>query len=312
MNQRHHRTNRIFTRVTYRCVAAALGGACLFITSACSQAVDVPPRLVARSDKVYLLTPVAAGEGGWCITTVLGRCAPAVTFGESIVGESWSGFGPPTRSVGVVVTKNIVRFVKINGGAAIATHAEALLPDGLRAAVVELRGPNGSPPAPFPHFTPLSPTGRQIRQDGALTSLPFRLPVRAWRPPVKPPQGMCRMRARPADGIVAREGVVVPHVTRHVGVAGRPFLSCLGIAYDFEDNLLVGSVLVDASRPGVTPATIPGMVAVAGRPGVFRAPSAEGEMVARRIPGAWLVVTRGAGLEQRLSLLKRLTARVML
>jgi hypothetical protein len=287
----------------------ALVAACvsLVTASSCSQAGNSDPKLVVRSDTVYLLTPVSAGEGGWCISLARDRCAPAVTRDGLIIGESWHGFGPPARSVGVAVTKSTVRYVRVDDGAPVATRSEAALPDGLRAAVVELRGANGARPTAFPRFTALSDAGRQISQTQPLMGLPFRLPVRVWRPPARAPRGPCEIGVRPGSGATVREGVIVPHVTGHAGLAGRPLLSCLGIAYNFGGDLVVASVLVDASQPGATPSAIPGMTPVRGRAGVFQAPSAQGEMVAQRILSGWLVVTRGTGPAQRLAFLSELT-----
>jgi hypothetical protein len=56
------------------------------------------------------------------------------------------------------------------------------------------------------------------------------------------------------------------------------------------------------------------MKTLAGHPGVFEAQSSEGRMVARRIPGAWLVVTEEttSGLAVPVELLEHLRATIHL
>jgi hypothetical protein len=66
------------------------------------------------------------------------------------------------------------------------------------------------------------------------------------------------------------------------------------------------NVLLDAAHPGSTPALLPAMQPLAGHPGVFRGPGVEGETIARRIPGAWLLVAKGKGLQQRLLVLSHI------
>ena len=72
----------------------------------------------------------------------------------------------------------------------------------------------------------------------------------------------------------------------------------------------MAAVLLDAERPGTDPPRLPAIQALAGHPGLFEAPSSEGRVVARRIPGAWLVATeQGPGsLVPALELLKNLQA----
>jgi hypothetical protein len=53
---------------------------------------------------------------------------------------------------------------------------------------------------------------------------------------------------------------------------------------------------------------------VAGHPGIFEAPRAEGEIAARRIPGAWIVVEEEdhIGLHVPVELLEHLRATIQL
>jgi hypothetical protein len=101
-------------------------------------------------------------------------------------------------------------------------------------------------------------------------------------------------------------------VRPHREVYGREFVSCAYTAYLFKNWPIVAGVLLDASRPGATPASLPAMQPLQGHPGIFQGPGVEGETIARRIPGAWLVVAKGEGLQQRLTLLQHLQATIRL
>jgi hypothetical protein len=81
-----------------------------------------------------------------------------------------------------------------------------------------------------------------------------------------------------------------------------------------EEHHLTAAVLLDASHPGATPSPLPGVQPLAGHPGIFEAPGAEGELAARRIPGAWLVVEEEdrIGLRVPVELLEDLHATVRL
>lgn len=100
--------------------------------------------------------------------------------------------------------------------------------------------------------------------------------------------------------------------THMADVIGRPFLSCASTSYSYEGWPLVAAILLDAGHPGSMPASLPAMTALPGHPGVFAAPVAEGQALARRIKGAWLAVAQGHNLAQRLMLLDHLSAFVHL
>jgi hypothetical protein len=87
-------------------------------------------------------------------------------------------------------------------------------------------------------------------------------------------------------------------------------LTCESASYNLNGWPLRASVLLSASNPGAPPPALERMTPVVGHPGVYSAPGSEGgqpdtEMLARRVPGAWLVVSQ-AKLSQRLKLLEHL------
>ncbi|HWJ49893.1 MAG TPA: hypothetical protein VNR42_02675, partial [Solirubrobacteraceae bacterium] len=67
-----------------------------------------------------------------------------------------------------------------------------------------------------------------------------------------------------------------------------------------------------SEHPGSRPAALPGMTPLAGRPGVYHSLLQGEALVARRVPGAWLLVKGGPDLHQRLRLLTHLRAAVHL
>jgi hypothetical protein len=328
--------DRHFAHWMLRGTAALAVAACLLTAASCSRSTDTSTRTgvsrdigtqVVRHEPVLLLPTITGGEGGWCVTLYSGVCPtanPVRTFHDPIVAESWSGHGLPEVDVGFALTTSEVAAVSIDGGRAIPTRAESVLPDDLRAAVVELRG------GPYRHvpgfninvrsvplgslrFTPLSSRGEPIPQAAEQNApLAFYMPGRGWSRPASPPQGVCGIRAVHLGGLVAPAGFVLIHVQLHTGLIGRPFVSCASNSYSLDGWPLVASVLLDAARPGSTPAALPGMTPLAGHTGCFQAPVAEGEATVRRIPGAWLVVAKGEDLRQRLTLLEHLRATVRL
>jgi hypothetical protein len=110
-------------------------------------------------------------------------------------------------------------------------------------------------------------------------------------------------------------------VLTHLEVPPLPvahaFTSCVDVEYDEGEGVsLDAAVLLDASDPGTTPAPLPGMTPVTGQPGIFRALSVSGTLLARRIAGAWLAVEerffRSGRGEAELGLLQALQATISL
>jgi len=274
----------------------------------------------ARNDEVLLVPFVVGGGAGWCLTTVpLSdlRCTDPQTLTGPIFTETWNSSAPPPITEGVVLTTGQVVAVRVNDGAVIATRAESSLPYGLRAAMIEVRGREGqSEPgidAPFPRFIPLDSMGIPIsRSTRPTTPLVTWLPSRHWQRPARPGGGACQIEVTSLPRAEAQWGSVVTQVRSSFGLIGRAFLTCINTEYYVDNWPLNTWVLLDAAHPGVPPASLPAMKPVPGHPMIFNAPSADGEMVARRFGGAWLAVGGGRGLKQRLTLLEHLHATVHL
>lgn len=275
-------------------------------------------RVVIRHKRVMLVTPVIAGEGGWCIVLSKDRCTGAVTHGGPIIGETWSGHGPPATSVGVVITMSDVAYVSVGRVTKrIATETQPGLPYGFRTAAVEIhggpvrhaRGFDVALPAPT-RFIPIAADGRRMTEGGSQMPLPSVEPVREWKIPGRAPSGICDIRTKRQPVFSARRGRMVVRATRPPTKIGQTLLSCVSIAYSGQSRPLIASVLVDASLSGSAPKALPGMVALAGEPGIFEARSSIGSMVMKRVKAGWLVVAEGSGLQERLALLRTIGASV--
>jgi hypothetical protein len=308
---------------------------CMVAASSCSGSTDASvgsqphKTLVSRpapKSHVLLVPHLVGGIAGWCMATVTetaiegsAGCGPSMTSTGPIFDESCSG--NDTKVDIFALTMREVAAVSVAGGTPIPTASNSTLPEGLRAVAIELLGYKWLPEPPFTHpcpqMTPFDIKGRPIRRLGKRgTPLAFRLPVRQWELSAHPPRGVCQLTAtRPPRETVADSGAVALQIGRFPQLIGRAFLTCIHTTYIYrEENHLRAAILLDASHPGATPSSLPDMKSLTGHPGIFEAPGSGGEMVARRIPGAWLVVEEsdGIGIHVPLELLKRLRATIHL
>jgi hypothetical protein len=294
--------------------------------------------------EVLLLPVLRGGAAGWCITVAAGGGCPIFRLKHGpIVAEFWNvgtGVKPifaentipdntksTDRAEGFALTTRQVAAVAVDGSRPIATRRGPGLPQGLRSVAVRIHGawapevetpslfgrPPHKAPAGLPRFTPLGRAGKPLAQrneEGPLVV--HKLAGRSWSPPAPEPAGACQLRAAQLHGLVTNAGFVVTHAKPVNGLMGRPFLSCASTSYSLAGWPMVGSVLLDARQPGAQPSSLPGMRAVTGSTGVFDALGSNGPMVARRVPGAWLVVSGGEGEAQRRTLLEHLRATVHL
>jgi len=317
------RSNDMCVMVRARSLAILAATALLLVASSCAQTIGAGSQklgnvnigtLVVSHARVLLLPPVGGGEGGWCMTTSPGECPSLYSRPVSypIVAETWGGSGPTGVDRGVVLTTGEAAAVSVNGSSlAVPTRAESVLPDGLRATVVERRGLSLLQRV-HPSFTALDSSGTVIPQTTPHPQIRFLFPVRPWKHPASPPQGVCGLEAAPLAGLVVGGGLVMMQVRPHREVYGREFVSCASTGYLFKNWPIGAAVLLDASHPGTTPASLPAMQPLQGHPGIFQGPGVEGETIARRTPGAWLVVAKGEGLQQRLTLLQHLQVTIHL
>lgn len=316
-----HRIRGLFRIAGIGFVAVFIGSMSACGSTESAAALHVQGRKISqvvRGYEVLLVPNLQAGVAGWCLTVVRERvreCGAPSTWRGGIFTESCASHTAPGIEVYALTSPN-VKTVSVDGGPQIATRATPALVDGLRSVFVEIHrranevGSNGEP---CPRVIPLNGRGKPIVQR-RIPGLPLEavLPeLTKWQLPASPSDGPCILRAANLPGYVARWGDVAKKISASRVFDGG-FLSCVDTEYfSPEDTSMDAAVLLDAAHPGVAPMLLPGMKALQGHPGVFEAPGSEGELVARRIPRAWLVVEEGGtGLQEPLTLLEHLQAAV--
>jgi hypothetical protein len=283
---------------------------------------------IVTDEYVVLVPHVLGGEGGWCMVRPRanfgpGPCEDSPGVGP-ILAESWaassgagsgaSGSESPVAK-GVAVTTSAVASVSVSGGRPIPTRPEGVLPSGVRAVSVELRGPT-QPKSEIEfaltrrRFTPVNSHGLAMPQTGAGLVLGFKAPASTWRSSEREPAGLCTIAPDAVDGLRALGGAVATRVVSADDVPGEPLLSCISVRYGGRGSSLIASVLLDARHLGRAPGVLPTAQLISGGSGVYSALGDAGAMVARRIPGAWLVVSGGDSQNQRLRLLMQLDAAI--
>ncbi len=264
--------------------------------------------------QVLLVPSVNAGWAGWCVNGSGGGCPPGKAR-LPIVAEGWSSGGPPLETNAYAITASNVYSVSYDGRPPIRTHPDAALPGGLRSVGIEIRGRDLlEESSAIPRFEPLDAKGEEIKTSTAYErNLGVEMPIRNITDPARPKSGACRIDAAGLAGLKVGGGSVVVHIQPYPGLIGDGFLTCASTSYNLDGWPLLASVLLSASHPGSSPPPLPGMKEVHKHPGIFEAPGpgSQEDLLARRIPGAWLVVSR-AMRKQRLRFLEHLRGSVNL
>jgi hypothetical protein len=281
--------------------------ACLF-TMSCSGAGRASS--IVEKQEILLVPPIVAGWAGWCMTTSPGGGCAAGRSRPPIIAETWESSSAPAVTVGYALTTSQVGSVSVEGRSPLLTHADRVLPDGLRTVVIEIPGLNPEHEL-LPHFTPLNAKGYRMPQPPGLGNeirhgtLASGVPIRNVKNPAHPTSGVCRIRQARLVGLTAQEGSVITVVKAYSGLIGRGFVSCASTSYNLNGWPLLACTLLAAARPGMDPPMLPGIRSLPNHPGIFEAPGPEGRLLARRVHGGWLVAAR-AKFQQRLTLIEHL------
>ena len=257
---------------------------------------------VANGEEAVLLPIRGAGEGGWCFTTIRDifgcRTFRLPVFGGPIISETWNGNGSSAGErvlQGIVLTTSEVAAVSIEGRPPVPTRPNPTLPNNLRAAVIELRTGTLRPP-PRSHFVAVNSMGTPIAEARTVgVPLEFRAPSQNWVRATEPPFGVCSLQPKKTVNAHFVSGAIMTSIVSHLNVRGREFVDCLHASYLMEGWPLEVNILLDAEHPGSRPAGLPTMGQLSGHRGVFAGPNVDEATVARRIPGAWLLVEKGRG-----------------
>ncbi len=264
---------------------------------------------------VQFVPALDAGRVGWCIQEANGGSCPEGIGREPIVAERWDvSEGPSSRELrGLAVTTSVVAAVSLGQQSpSLPTRAVQAAPGGLR--VVSVAGPGEEHPMPaerpVPYFRALDRKGEAIRERRASRAqlsvsepIGFSRGAATW-----PAGGACRIITSPLAGLEISAARWLQTVRAHTGLLATGFVSCASVYYNLHGASLTAAVLIGAGGVGMVQPRLPEMRAIAGHPGIVRVPTFAGEAVGRRVGRAWLVVAKGHGLRQRLTVLAHLQA----
>ena len=270
---------------------------------------------------IRLSPALDGGQYGWCVGVhepgfngiAGGGCATAPTASVPLSMILTSDDARTRKEAIVVLTTPEVAAVLVGAHRRVATAELPGLPYGLRAARIVIpfigrRSAGGRvlfrAPAE-PSLTPLDSAGRPIASASVRPQ--------GQQPPLAA-HGPCALTAGGVPGFVAKWSHVASEIAPYPGViVGRAFFSCIDTEYHLHESSLDVAILLDAQRPGSSPAAIPGLLPVPGKPGYVNGPGDfKGALTATRRGNAWLVVAGGGGLAQRLEVLSHLEVTVKL
>jgi hypothetical protein len=243
--------------------------------------------------------------GGGCSTTPIASTPLAFSTSESSAKAR--------KETIVVLTGPQVAAILVGGNRRVSTLALRALPYGLRVARIVLPlTVRRSAAGRLTVRAPAHPT--LVALDAQGRTLPSPLGFKRGAPVHLSAHGPCALRAAGLPDLTPEWSHIASAITPFAGViVGHAFFSCIDTEYYLHNWPLDAAILLDASHPGTAPAPIPGLTAVTGEPGYFNGPGDfKGELTAVRRGDGWLVVAGGKSLEQRLDVLRHLTASVRL
>lgn len=280
---------------------------------------------MAGSHYEISITPVLfPGSIGWC-DFILYRGVPELqghSFGSGGCGAAPPAVGSPlfapdgSRGEGLwyVLSAPQVAAVRVAGGPTVLTRSDPRLPYGYRAAVFKL--PQGAVRRGLPQLTALDRNGRPI--PGGMHAQPPREPLASWSDPRRRVSAACSIDAVPGSGVALGAGSALTAIAPDPRIIGRAFLSCSAVLLRSPKPQSpsgpppFAALVLDAKRPGSPPAPFPGMRALPSKPGLYEVstspPVTHRLLLARRLPGAWLVVGGYADRSQGARVLAALTA----
>jgi hypothetical protein len=290
---------------------AVVVGACSAILGLSMMSCSNASATRVHASSVLLVPELQAGWAGWCLAVKPGGGCAAGASRPPIVAETWQTSATSNATVGYALTSAQVAAVSVGGRSPIPTVGSSNLPDGLRAAAVEF--PHLNPETELlPPFVPLDANGRTMAQSSGRTPIrdgviAVEAPTRTVADGKQDVRAPCELLALRLPGLRAGERRIVTRAQSYSGLIGLGYIACERESFSLNGWPLVGVVLLSAGHPGSNPTALPAMKQLAPHSAIYRALGPEGEMVARRISGGWLVVS-GAKQEQRLRLLSHLTA----
>jgi hypothetical protein len=251
---------------------------------------------------VRISPTLEVGRAGWCVIVVERGVTGGSACGGVLAGSAlflqvygWGQVGSH-RTTQVAVAAPGVQAVRA-GTRRVSTSALPGLPYGMRAVRVET--------ATNTQLVPLGAGGQTIP-----TTWPQQArqaTVRRWQAPARAPLGACSVTAGGVERLTPEGGAVAVAVRPFPGaLIGSAFLPCAATTFRRGGVPVTVTVLLDAAQPGAPPASLPDFHAVRSDPGVF----SQGGLVATRDGAAWLVVSQGSSVAERLEVLAHVGAKV--
>jgi hypothetical protein len=245
------------------------------------------------------------GDVGWCSyprfwyprgshrTTAIGQggtCAPALTGDPPVI------LGGGGNSLFWAIVSPQVAGVRVGPHEVIRPRSSPRLPNGWRAVVTfsAAFNPSSNPPkTPLPELIPLDRSGHPISQ-GSVRSL-AGVPLRSVDPN-HPPNGPCALHGANLAGVTRQWEVAVTSLP-HFGssVANDALFACAHSWYLFRPNApaVSAAILLNARYPEQPAPPLPDLHTTATA-GLFTEDGgSSGDITARRMGRAWLVVQGG-------------------
>ncbi|WCB92057.1 hypothetical protein DSM104299_00739 [Baekduia alba] len=277
-----------------------------------------PADVFIRRYAIDLSPDLRVGQVGWCTSLVFAfghggsgvarGCGPAAPRDAAQIagGGIVSGLTNRGRDVEFRIVDRRVAAVLLPDGRRVVPRADPRLPFGWRAVVAFVprhhdRAPRAALTLLDAHDRPIGGPSRPTtdRSPAATAALPT---VRV--DPRDPPRRSCAIAHAPLTHLSAlTQTIVGVALTRRVDVNGRAFRTCAVAVFRLGGVQLRAAVLTDAAGPHRTAAPLPGASPI---PGHLGASTASGNLTARRIGTAWLVVF-GQDPDRRRRLLDALT-----
>jgi hypothetical protein len=164
-----------------------------------------------------------------------------------------------------------------------------------------------------PRFWQTHPNSRNCRQITRDRAGHFHSrPCSSAGIPRRPLQGACQLVQHGLPALTPEWGNVVTYIAPIPNAVGEVFSSCVNTTYYLHGWPLAAALLLDAQNPEHTLGPLPGAQKVAGHPNLVEVPThGWGDITARRVGNAWLVVQGGYTTGQRLEVLNALDARIV-
>lgn len=274
--------------------------------------------LNARRFAVRLSPSLNGGTYGWCVGIEEadarvggGGCSATPEAARPLAMIITTGSARTRKSSVFVLTLPQVAALLVNGRERVPTRSVEGLPYGLRAARIVTALRVGRARHRSPTFA-LAPEPKLVALDARGRAFPSTAGHTPGAAVTLSAHGPCALIAGGLPGLTREWSHVASAIAPYPGaIVGRSFFSCIDTEYYLRQWPLDAAILLDATHPGTPPAPIPGLEPVKGRPGYVNGPGDfKGELTAVRRGNAWLVIAGGESLEQRIEVLRHLTASV--